>query len=198
MAAVKKEVAIDKKDLLGWILIFLIIPIIFTIGYFVAWRYEDGSKIVLGIIIIFWILAIILIALSIKEANTNPYPFHYLLGYDTLLDYMKRTDKDSFDNNFEASFHFYLYNEKEKSDIQAWHFSSSNLKTEQVKGDIYYFNNEEFKSIDELIAERIPRFEGYVLVELLSGDDITLNKFREDHKELDVVSYVENLPKSLK
>ena len=54
------------------------------------------------------------------------------------------------------------------------------------------------KSIDELIAERIPRFKGYILVELLSGDDITLNKFREDRKELDVVSYVEKLPKSLK
>lgn len=87
---------------------------------------------------------------------------------------------------------------KKKSDIQARHFSSSSLKTEQIKGNIYYFNNEEFKSIDELIAERIPRFKGYILVELLSGDDITLNKFREDHKELDVVSYVEKLPKSLK
>lgn len=121
------------------------------------------------------------------------FPFSYLLDYETLIQYMKEEDKFNCDNKLEAGFHYYFYQNDKKIEAQAWYYTFSSSKTEKDKGIIYYWNNEEFHSLDSLIENKIEKFDGYVLIELIDGDSTLLNEFRENHKELDVAMYIKNL-----
>ena len=186
------NVAIGKKDLLGWLILVYIGPIILSIVMISQW---DEKKAVLMTIIIgiIWLIAIIITIFSIREAKNNPYPSLYLVDYDTLIDYMKDEEKYSFDNELEAGFHYYIYNDNKKIEVQSWHFIFSRFDSEKSKGNIYYWNKEEFDSLESLIANRIKNFDGYILIELIDCDNMVLNEFRKNHKELDVKKYIEEL-----
>lgn len=185
-------IGITKKDLFIWLIMIFFVPIILTIVMILQWDPENA--IVMSCIIgVVWLIAIIITYFVLKEVKNNPYPFSYLIDYDTLINYMQEEEQFCFDNKLEASFHFYLYQGKEKIEVQSWHYSSSNFETERSKGNIYYWNKEEFYSLDSLIDNKIKKFDGYVLVELIDCDNVKLNEFKNNHKELDVAAYIEKL-----
>ncbi len=146
--------------------------------------------IVLGII---WLIAIVISCVVLIYNKKNPYPFFYLVDYETLIQYMKKEEEFAFTNQLEAGFHYYLYQNNNKIEIQAWYNVFSKFESEKIKGNIYYWDKEEFDSLNNLIESHIKPFDGYILIELIDADDVMLNKFKENHKELDVVSYVEKL-----
>ncbi len=186
------KIAITKKSLIPLLVLIFASPIIISIVMIFQWNPENG--ILMGVIIgIIWAFAFFTSYICIKEVKNNPYPFSYLLDYETLIKYMKEEEKFSFDNKLEGGFHYYLYQNNEKIEVQAWYYTFSSIESEKEKGNIYYWNKEEFNSLDSLIENKIKRFDGYILIELIDSDNKMLNDFKETHKELDVVKYIENL-----
>lgn len=173
------------------------IPILLTILYFVQWHKENGQAIIISIILITWILAIVLSVIATIKFTKDPYPFHYLVDYDTLINYLKDEEIFSFENKLEASFHLYLYQEKQRHEIQSWHHNFSTFEDEKTKGHIIYYNGEEISNLDEFIANKLPRYEGYLLIELIDCDSVKLNEYKANHPELDVVAYIENYNKNI-
>ena len=184
----------NKKDLFIWLILIYIIPIILSIVMFLDWDAKNGllMGIILGVI---WLLAIIGSYFLLKSNHKNPYPFSYLLDYDTLIKYMQEEEKTSFDNKLEAGFHYYLYDNNEKVEVQSWHYTFSNSAEEKAKGNIYYWNKEEFNSLNSLIETHLKKFDNYVLIELADFDSVMLNEYKKNHPELDVAKYIENLNK---
>lgn len=179
------DVKIHKKNLKLWLLLIFFCPIILTIVMILQW--DKDNLIFMSIIIgVIWLLAIIIATNSIKEAKNNPYPFFYLVDYNTLLKYMKSDDEFSFQHNLEASFHFYLYKNSQKIEIQSWHFTDNNQK------NIYYYNKEEFNNLDDLVNQRLKGLNSPILIELIDGDNVMLNNYKKEHPELNIIDYIEN------
>ncbi|MEE3342889.1 MAG: hypothetical protein VZS44_02240 [Bacilli bacterium] len=180
---------------IGWLIATFIVPIFITIIMLLQW--DEKSATVMGIIIaIIWVIAIA-IAISIikddkKEKKEDPYPFKYVVDYDTLINYMKKEDEFSTINKLEASFHFYLYLNKEKNEIQSWHFTESNDTKEQAKGITYYWNKEEYATIDKLIEQKLKNINYPILIELIDSDNELLNNYKKNHPEIDIAKYIEN------
>ena len=181
-----------KEDMIIGIIITFIVPIILTIVMVLQW--DKNNAVIMGIVIaIIWLIAFLITYFVVKSAKKNPYPFSYLVDYDTLINYMSAEDKFSKENNLEAGFHFYMYQKNERVELCSWYYSFSSIESERVKGNIYYYNKEEYTSLEDLINTKIPRFSDYILIELIEADNVTLNKYKEEHKELDVKSYIENM-----
>lgn len=179
------DVQIHKRNLKLWLLLIFFCPIILTI-VMILQRDKDNSILMSIIIGVIWLLAIIIATNSIKEAKNNPYPFFYLVDYNTLLKYMKSDDEFSFQHNLEASFHFYLYKNSQKIEIQSWHFTDNNQK------NIYYYNKEEFNNLDDLVNQRLKGLNSPILIELIDGDNVMLNNYKKEHPELNIIDYIEN------
>ena len=185
------KLGLTKKSLLLFLIFIYIVPIIISIVMLFQWNANNGI-LMFSVIGIIWIFAIVISYFCIKEVKNNPYPFSYLLDYDTLIKYMNEEEKFSFDNQLEAGFHYYLYQNEKKIEVQAWHYIFSDIEEEKNKGNRYYWDNEEFSSLDSLIENKIKKFDGYILVELIDSDNVMLNDFKKNHKELDVAKYIEN------
>jgi len=190
------NVYITKKNVVKWVVCVDIVPTVITMVMILQWNSNNTTlmTIIVGII---WLIAIIVNVLLFKEASGNPYPLSYLVDYDTLIRYMKEEEKVSLDNSLEAGFHYYLYSNNEKNEVQAWYHTFSNDESEKAKGNIYYWNKEEFNSLENLVENKIQRYEGHILIELIDSDNVMLNEYRSSHPELNVVNYIENLPKRL-
>lgn len=181
-----------NKTLIIFLALIYVIPIFLSIVILSQFD-ANNSGIMLTIIGIVWIIAFILTYFLIKEFKNNPYPLSYLVDYETLITYMKEEEKFSYDNNLEAGFHYYLYQNGQKVEIEAWHYIFANNEIDKAKGNIYYYNNEEFNSMESLIENRIRYFEGYILIELVDTDNTMLNNYKKAHPELDVVKHIESL-----
>lgn len=186
------NIAITKKNIFVWLILTYIVPIILSIVMLSQW--DEKNAILMTIIIcIIWLIALVITFFIIREVRNNPYPFSYLVDYETLVKYMREEEKFSFDNSLEAGFHYYLYYDNEKIEIQSWHYIFSSFDSEKNKGNIYYWDKEEFDSLESLIENKIKKFSGYILIELIDSDNAMLNDFRNNHKELDVNKYIEQL-----
>ena len=152
------DVQIHKKNLKLWLLLIFFCPIILTIVMILQWD-KDNSILMSIIIGVIWLLAIIIATNSIKEAKNNPYPFFYLVDYNTLLKYMKSDDEFSFQHNLEASFHFYLYKNSQKIEIQSWHFTDNNIVYEIDKT-----SSELSDAISKDLKKRGMKFVGSVII----------------------------------
>ena len=181
-----------KSELKFWYGLFYFVPVFLSIVYFLQWHNEPGQILLISIIVLFWILATIASVKVTMDAIKNPYPFHYLVDYDTLVSYFRDEEKFSIDNKLEAGFNVYLYLGEERVEIQSWHHSFSSFKEEIEKGDVIYYNNEAIKSFDDFLNNKLSKFEGHILIELRLHDNLQLNEYRKNHPELDVKSFIDN------
>lgn len=186
------KLGITKNDIFIWLILTYFFPILSTILMIFQWD-ENNQIFMIVFICIVWLIALVLTFFMVREVKNNPYPLSYLVDYETLIKYMKEEEKFSFDNSLEAGFHYYLYYNKEKIEIQSWHYIFSSFDSEKSKGNIYYWGKEKFDSLESLIENKIKNFSGYMLIELIGSDNAMLNDFRNNHKELDVNKYIEQL-----
>lgn len=177
----------SKKDLFIWLGMIYFCPAIIT---FAAFMNKDFDKISIIIITITWLLCTLLAIYFIIDYR-KPYKFFYLLDYETFINYMKEEEKFCVDNNLEAGFHYYLYQNNIRVEVQAWYHGFSNINEEQQKGTIYYWNKEECNvPLENFIESKINKNNNLILIELIDSDSITLNKFKDSHKELDIGKYI--------
>ena len=160
--------------------------LLFAIMLFIPWIPITVDVIVL-------LISIIISIIVLFNKNTNKYPFHYVVDYDILIDYLKQEEQFSKENNLEAGFHFYFYQGKEKHEVMAWHFGASQFESERKKGSIYYWDEKQYSSLESLIKDKIKWFDNYVLIELIDSDSSMLNEYRKQHKDLNAWLYLEHL-----
>lgn len=181
------DISINKKNLAMWLCLVFVAPIILTVV--MLFQQDENGGVVMGIIIgVVWLIAVGIACYMIKEAKGNPYPFSYLVDYETLIKYMKEEEKLSLENSLEAGFHYYFYRGNEKNEVQSWHYTFSD--SEKDKGNVYYWNKEEFGSLDDLINNKIAKFDDYVLIELIDSNNSVLDDFKKNHQELDIVKFI--------
>ena len=77
--------------------------------------------------------------------------FCYWVDMGALVEYMNQELAFSLENNLEASAQFYIYYNNEKHKIVVWNYAASNFKDERAKGLIVYFDDDEYKSIEEMV-----------------------------------------------
>jgi hypothetical protein len=113
----------------------------------------------------------------------------YVVDEETLRRHLEQNLKFSLDNNLEASANLNIYINNEKHHIQIWNFSASNFKDEKVKGLIVYYDDLEFKTIDDLMKEKLNNLPKYFKIELIDSDDTFLNEYKKNHPELKEEDY---------
>ena len=179
--------SITKKNIFGWLVLIYIVPIILTIVMISQWD-ESNSTIMAIIIGIVWLIAIVITFFTVRSVKNNPFPLSYLVDYDTLIKYMQEEEKFSLDNNLEAGFHYYLYHDNDKTEIQSWHYIFSNFDSEKAKGNVYYWNKEEFNSLESLIENKLKNFNNgnYIKIELIDSNNAMLDEYKKNHPDLDV------------
>ncbi|MCR4581122.1 MAG: hypothetical protein K5666_01240 [Bacilli bacterium] len=189
---------IKKDNVLALILAILFVPVVLTIVLILDWD-PNNAVIMCSIIGVIWLFAILIIVFELIAAkkHPNPYPLFYLIYYDDLIKYLRGEELFSLDNKLEAGFHLYIYQGIEKNELQAWYFTNSNFEDERVKGNKYYFNKEEFDSLDALINNKIPYFDGAILIEICDLGSVSLDEYKKSHPELNVEEYIEKLNSQL-
>ena len=95
----------------------------------------------------------------------------------------------SLENELEASAHLNIYLNHEKHLIQIWNYAASDWKDEKGKGLIIYYDEEEFKTLDELYTSKFIHLPKYFKIELLDMDDEYLNEYKKSHPELNIEDY---------
>ena len=121
--------------------------------------------------------------------------FFYIVDIDTLYEYLNRDLEFSLDNNLEASANLYIYYKNEKHKIQIWNHAASYYKDEKEKGLIVYYDNLEYKSIDEFMQNasianiKIKDIKEFFKIELIDADSVFLNEYKAKHPELKVEDY---------
>ncbi len=121
-----------------------------------------------------------------KKINSG---FFYIVDLETLKKHLERELDFSISNNLEASANLNIYLEGNKHHIQIWNYEASSFKDEQEKGLIIYYDEEEYRTLDELYSARLNNLPNYFKIELIGADDVFLNKYKEEHPELKVEDY---------
>ena len=121
--------------------------------------------------------------------------FLYVVDINTLVEYINEELKFSLENNLEASAHCNIYYNGEKHEIQVWNHAASNFKTEQEKGLIVYYDDLEFKSVNDLMENamianiKLKEINEFFKIELIDTDSVFLNDYKKNHPELNVENY---------
>lgn len=115
--------------------------------------------------------------------------FFYVIDKDVLKDYLSQELDYAVSNNLEACANLYIYLSGKKHNITIWNYEASKNLEEKNKGVIFYYNDEEYKSLDELYERRIDSLNGFFKVELPDFDSKFLNEYKEAHPELKVEDY---------
>lgn len=115
--------------------------------------------------------------------------FFYIVDIETLKKHLEKDLNFSIEHNLEASANLNLYLGGSKHHIQIWNYSASSFKDDQEKGLIIYYDEEEYRTLDELYNARLNNMPNYFKIELIDGDDVFLNKYKEEHPELKVEDY---------
>lgn len=108
----------------------------------------------------------------------------YIVDEETLRKYLKKEIDFSLEHNLEASADFNIYLHGEKHHIQLWNFGASRYKDEQVKGFLFYFDEKEYPTIEELMKYELGHLPKYFKIELTLSDDVFLNEYKDKHPEL--------------
>ena len=77
----------------------------------------------------------------------------------------------------------------EKHHIQIWNHAESSFKEEQEKGLIIYYDDEEYKTLEELYNSKLNNLPEYFKIELIDTDDTYLNDYKKNHPELKIEDY---------
>lgn len=121
--------------------------------------------------------------------------FSYVVDTNTLKEYLEFELKYSLENNLEASAHCNVYYKGDKHQIQVWNYQASTFADEQVKGLIVYYDEIEYKSIEQLMEEatisgtKLKDINEYFKIEVLDVDSEFLNNYKKNHPELKVEDY---------
>lgn len=119
----------------------------------------------------------------------------YVVDINTLDEFLKDELKFTLEYNLEASSHFNIYYKGEKHTIQVWNHAASSFADEKAKGLIVYYDQIEYKSIEELMENaiisnvKLKEINEYFKIELIDGDSVFLNEYRSKHPELNVEDY---------
>ena len=115
--------------------------------------------------------------------------FYYVVDEKTLKQYLENELNFSLENKLEASANFNIYLNNEKHHIQIWNHSESLFEEEKEKGLIIYYDNEEYKTLEELYNSKLNKLPEYFKIELIDTDDTFLNDYKKSHPELKVEDY---------
>lgn len=115
--------------------------------------------------------------------------FFYVVDLETLMRHLERELKFSLDEKLQASANLNVYVGNQKHHVQIWNFSPSEDPEEAKKGVIFYYDDIEYTSLEHLYTQQLrflpPRFK----IELIDGDDVHLNAYKDAHPELRVEDY---------
>ena len=87
-------------------------------------------------------------------------------------------------NDLEASADLNLYVNAQKHHIQIWNYTASKFESEREKGLIFYYDEEEFRTLEDLMSRKLNHLPDYFKIELILGDDVGLNEYKRNHPEL--------------
>lgn len=110
--------------------------------------------------------------------------FIYIVDENTLREYIRREIDFSLKENLQASADMNIYLNGEKHHIQVWNFAASDDLEEKVKGLIIYFDDIEYRTIEEFMNGSLRYLPEYFKIELTLGDDVFLNEYKVNHPEL--------------
>lgn len=119
-----------------------------------------------------------------KLADKISKGFIYIVDIDTLEKYLKRELEFSLKNDLEASADLNLYVNAKKHHIQIWNYTASKFESEREKGLIFYYDEEEFRTLEDLMSQKLDNLPDYFKIELILGDDAGLNEYKRSHPEL--------------
>ncbi|MBQ3257068.1 MAG: hypothetical protein IJA67_06630 [Oscillospiraceae bacterium] len=113
----------------------------------------------------------------------------YIVDEETLRAYLQSEIDFSLAHNLESVADLYIHHNGQKHDLMIWNFAASRDREERNKGLLFYYDDEEFLSIDDLFAKRLTRLSGYFKIELKLGDSVFLNQYRDQHPELSTMLF---------
>lgn len=113
--------------------------------------------------------------------------YYYIVDEETLKKYLDDELNFSLENKLEASSNLYIYLNGEKHHIQVWNHAESEFDKE--KGLVFYYDSEEYKSLEELYNSKLNNLPNYFKIELIDMDNNFLNEYKKNHPELKVEDY---------
>ena len=114
---------------------------------------------------------------------------YYVVDAAKFKEYLEKELNFSIDNSLEASANLNIYLNNEKHHIQIWNYKASSFKEEQEKGLVIYFDEEEYKTIEEFYNAKLNNLPEYFKIELIDTDDVMLNEYKKEHPELNPENY---------
>ena len=121
--------------------------------------------------------------------------YFYVVDINTLKESLNEELKFTLEHNLEASAHLNIYYKGEKHTIKIWNYAGGKFSLEKSKGLIVYYDDIEYKSIEELMENaiiantKLKEINEYFKIELLDADSVFLNDFMNNHPELNVEDY---------
>ena len=120
----------------------------------------------------------------------------FVVDINTLYEELNNDLKITLDENLEAGENINIYFHGEKHHIQIWNYAASDFKDEIEKGLIIYFDDIEYKSIDELFENaiisgvRLNEIKEFFKIELIDGIiSPFLKEYKDKHPELHIEDY---------
>jgi uncharacterized protein YlbG (UPF0298 family) len=115
--------------------------------------------------------------------------FYYVVDEQILKKHLEDELKFSIENRLEASANLNIYLNGEKHHIQIWNYAESNYDEEKNKGLIIYYDENEFKTLEELYNSKLNNLPEYFKIELIDMDNKFLNEYKKTHPELKIDNY---------
>lgn len=119
-----------------------------------------------------------------------------MVDINTLYEELNSDLKITQDENLEAGENINIYYNGEKHNIQIWNYAASDSDDEKEKGLIVYFDDIEYKSIDELFENAIisgikmKEIKEFFKIELIDGFiSPFLKEYKNKHPELRIEDY---------
>ena len=130
-----------------------------------------------------------------KIINKLSEGYLYVININILKKHLENELEFSISNDLEASANLNIYYKGEKHHIQIWNFRASNFADERAKGIIVYYDEIEYKSIEELMENatianiKLKDITDYFKIELEDCDSVFLNEYKSQHPELKIEDY---------
>lgn len=115
--------------------------------------------------------------------------YYYVVDEKTLKEYLEKELNFSIENRLEASANLNIYLNNEKHHIQIYNYLESSVQEDNEKGLIIYYDNDEYKTLEELYSSRLNNLPEYFKIELIDMDDAYLNDYKKTHPELKTENY---------
>ena len=105
--------------------------------------------------------------------------YFYVIDEETLKKYLEKELNFSLNERLEASANLNIYLNKEKHHLQIWNYKESSFPEEQAKGLVIYYDDKEYKTLEEMYQKELNNLPNYFKIELIDTDDIELNNYKK-------------------